>query len=200
MPNSQYCCFTGHRDLDPSMLKVIESRVKDEIVWLAGHGVDRFITGGARGFDLIAGRCVLEARASNPRIKLIVAVPCRDQERAYSNAERLEYRRQLRAADKVQLLSDRGYFNGCMQARDRYMVDRSATCVCWLERETGGTFFTVNYARRNFLTIVNLCSQGDIKADISPREEYFIREDKQNDLDGYFSKVNISSTACEENE
>ena len=187
MPNSQYCCFTGHRNLSKKMLGVIESRIKDEIVWLVSHGVDRFITGGARGFDLIAGRCVLELRASNPRIKLIIVTPCLDQDFGYNPADKLEYHRLLRAADKV-IRNEQRYFTGCMQARDRYMVDRSSICVSWLERKSGGTYYTVQYALQASRVVVNLANLNDVMADIAPSEEYALREEEKNDLDKYFEE------------
>ena len=39
------------------------------------------------------------------------------------------------------------------------MVDNSSVCVCYLNRESGGTAYTVDYARKNGLEIINLAIQ-----------------------------------------
>ena len=47
-------------------------------------------------------------------------------------------------------------------ARNRIMIDKSYYCVCYLKDETaksGGTAYTVNYARLHDLQIINLAEQ-----------------------------------------
>ncbi len=39
---------------------------------------------------------------------------------------------------------------------NRYLVDNSGVCVCYLTRDAGGTAYTVNYAKRQGLEIINL--------------------------------------------
>lgn len=48
------------------------------------------------------------------------------------------------------------YTKGCMHKRNRHLVDNSSVCVCYLNRESGGTAYTVNYAKKNGLEIINL--------------------------------------------
>ena len=73
--------------------------------------------------------------------------------------ERMEYDRIKGYANEVFCLSER-YFRGCMHQRNRYMVDHSSVCVCYLTREDGGTASTVKYARRKGLPICNLAFEN----------------------------------------
>ena len=88
-------------------------------------------------------------------MKLIVVVPYRDQPRGWSEGEQAEYLRILAAASEVVCLTDH-YYNGCMQKRNRYMVDRSAVCISYQTKADGGTASTVKYARREGLAVWNL--------------------------------------------
>lgn len=47
----------------------------------------------------------------------------------------------------------------CKQAfhiRNRYMVDHSSRLICYYDGQLGGTDYTVNYARKKGLDIINL--------------------------------------------
>ena len=43
-----------------------------------------------------------------------------------------------------------------MQKRNRYLVDHSGTCVCYLTSAKGGTAYTVNYTKQKGLRIIHL--------------------------------------------
>ncbi|MCL2883887.1 MAG: hypothetical protein FWF49_00185 [Oscillospiraceae bacterium] len=43
-----------------------------------------------------------------------------------------------------------------LQARNRALVDHSDVCVCFLNKSTGGTAYTVKYAQKKGLSIINL--------------------------------------------
>ena len=45
---------------------------------------------------------------------------------------------------------------GCMYKRNRHLVDHSGICVCYLTKDSGGTAYTVRYARTHGLEIINL--------------------------------------------
>ena len=45
---------------------------------------------------------------------------------------------------------------GCMHKRNRHLVDNSSVCVCYLNKENGGTAYTVDYAGKKGLEIINL--------------------------------------------
>ena len=70
------CCFTGHR---PEKLKIPEDRLvlllEEEIRKAITGGFTTYITGMAKGTDLIAGEIVLRLREQDDRLKLICALP-----------------------------------------------------------------------------------------------------------------------------
>ena len=43
-----------------------------------------------------------------------------------------------------------------MHKRNRYMVDNSGLCVCYWIRDKGGTAYTVHYAEKEGLKIINI--------------------------------------------
>lgn len=152
------CCFTGHRVLEYEKIASIRKALELEIRWLVSHGITQFYAGGALGFDMLAEQAVVDVRRGNPSVKLHLAIPCRDQSGAFTRREKAEYRRLLELADDSVCLAEH-FYNGCMHQRNRYMVDRSAVCVCWLDRENGGTAYTVEYARKKGLRVINLAVQ-----------------------------------------
>ena len=135
------CVFTGHRQLgeDFSMRKL-----KKEIKKLMELGVESFYNGMAVGFDLIAAELVLELKKKFPATRLIACVPCYGQEKYYSETDKKRYAQILKNADEVVTLSDH-YFNGCMQNRDRYMVNRTDIMIAYCKKEEGGAAYTVKY-------------------------------------------------------
>lgn len=60
-----------------------------------------------------------------------------------------------RRSDKVVYVS-REYTPNCMHRRNRHLVDHSGTCICYLTRDSGGTAYTVDYARREGLHVINI--------------------------------------------
>ena len=63
--------------------------------------------------------------------------------------------RQIADADEVRVLAPR-YYDGCMQARNRYMVDRASVCIAYLTETRGGTAGTVRYAEKQGISVINL--------------------------------------------
>lgn len=150
---SRTCCFTGHREVPFSDFQNIRSKTRDCVIALINEGYQFFGTGGALGFDTLAAQVVLELKATYPLIKLILVLPCRTQTRGWSLEDIAVYERIKQQADKVVYTSDE-YARGCMHKRNRHLVDNSSTCVCYLTRNSGGTFYTVNYARAQGLRVI----------------------------------------------
>ena len=150
------CCFTGHRDIPAPFVPVLVRRLEKAIENLAAQDVLWFIAGGALGFDTLAALAVLRLRDTKlPHIRLLLALPCADQTAGWS-AENVSLYEHIRAkADEVKVLSPH-YFRGCMQVRNRFMVDNAAFCVCYLTKDAGGTAGTVRYAEKKGRTLISL--------------------------------------------
>ena len=148
-------CFTGHRELPTENLPEISKRLEDTLLTLIEQGYCYFGAGGALGFDTLAAQTVLRLRERYPQIRLILVLPCLNQTRGWQQADVDIYEELKRRADKVTYTSE-SYFRGCMQKRNRHLVDNSSGCICYLTKPTGGTAYTVNYARRSGLQVINM--------------------------------------------
>ena len=150
------CCFTGHREIKESIQKVVEV-LKIELDKLIENGYCYFGAGGALGFDTIAAQTVLHLREQYPHIKLILVLPCIDQTKSWSYEDREVYEDIKQKADKV-VYTSKDYSRGCMHKRNRHLVDSSSVCICYLNENKGGTFYTVNYANTKQLKIINIAN------------------------------------------
>ena len=45
-------------------------------------------------------------------------------------------------------VSDRPYFDGCMQKRNKYMIDNSSVLIALFNGKPGGTKITIDYAKQ----------------------------------------------------
>ncbi len=152
---NQTVCFTGHRQINSDLIFSINEKLEKLIAELISRGYSRFLTGGALGFDTIAQQAVLRARKKNKKIKLIIVQPCSNQDEKWSKSQKKEYNHLLKVADDVICLSE-NYYNGCMQRRNRYMVDNSNLCIAFFCNMKGGTFYTVNYAQKMNIPVINI--------------------------------------------
>ncbi len=154
MPNG-LCCFTGHRYIEPSLLPLLRARLRKAAEDLALGGIGGFICGGALGFDTIAAETVLRLKNRLPELTLTLVLPYRGQSDRWSRADRERYAAIMDMADEVICLSEE-YTPYCMIKRNRFMVERSSVCVCWLTQASGGTAYTVSYAASRGLKVINL--------------------------------------------
>ena len=160
---AEAACFSGHRDISINDTEKVAGYVADAIATLYSNGYRVFFCGGARGFDTIAAREVIRFRTAHSDVRLIIAVPCVSQADKWPEDEQTLYRTILDDADEVITLSEK-YYNGCMQRRNRFMVDHSSLCLCYLIRFKGGTWSTVRYALHEGLTVRNLAMRDSENA------------------------------------
>ena len=151
----QTCCFTGYWIITNEKKKTIFDKTREVVVSLIEKGVRFFGVGGAIGYDTIAAHVILSLKEKYPFIKLIVVCPCKNQDLKWNEVDKRVYRDILNSADKVVILSDI-YYDGCMQARNRHLVDNSKYCVCYLERKRGGTYWTATYAQKKDREIIKI--------------------------------------------
>ena len=148
-------CFTGHRELPILQVSSIRQRLRKTLEDLIEQGYCFFGTGGALGFDTIAAQTVLNLRKKYQQIRLILVLPCYSQAERWSSKDKQIYEEIKKSADKVVYTSEE-YTKGCMHKRNRHLVDNSRTCVCYLTDSVGGTAYTVKYAKKKELKIVNI--------------------------------------------
>jgi len=122
---------------------------------LIDRGITDFYAGGALGFDYAASVTVINSKRLYPELTLNLALPCRGHTKNWSEADRLMFGRMAARADSVVYVSD-GYAPGCMQRRNRYMVEHSGRIIAVFDGQDGGTKRTVEYAMRQGLEVVLL--------------------------------------------
>lgn len=149
------CCFTGHRDIEPERYDCINECLKETIIKLIKKGVRYFGTGGALGFDTMAALTLLDLKKEYPHIKLILVLPCITQTNHWQQKDIDIYEDIKSKCDKYVYTSE-NYSKGCMFKRNRHLADNSGYCICYLIKNSGGTAYTVNYARNKGLKIFNI--------------------------------------------
>lgn len=152
------CCFTGHRIIRKDDYPEVYNLTMDFILNLYNKGYSTFITGGALGYDTIAATSVINARSHRHDIKLVLALPCIDQTKGWNDSDIKRYEEIKSQADNV-VYTSQAYTSDCMHIRNRYLVDNSSSCIAYQYKQSGGTFYTINYARDNALRIFNIVEE-----------------------------------------
>lgn len=146
------CAFTGHRNLSGTDFD--EHLLERIVLNLVKCGYTRFLCGMAVGFDLKAAQAVI-ALKDKYDIQLVACLPCANQSERFSAKNKILYNEILEKCDETVVLESE-YTQGCMFRRDRYMVDNCDTLVCFLRKNSGGTYYTVNYARKANKKIIEI--------------------------------------------
>lgn len=149
------CCFTGHREIPPERRGQITELLVSAVDKLVERGCLCFMTGGALGFDTLAAEAVLSARKRNPQIRLTLVLPCMTQAKGWSAADAAVYDEIKSECDSTVYTSEE-YTRGCMFRRNRYLVDNSGICVAYMTVDKGGTAYTVRYALKKRLEVINI--------------------------------------------
>lgn len=151
-------CFTGHKDFTDDRDEVYNNTIDAIEHEYTVNGIYTFIAGGARGYDTLAASAVLELREKYPDIKLILALPFRDQPKVEGDwdvAEENLFYKVLDSADDVIYVCDYAPKNK-YHARDRFMVDHSIKVISLLRHKHSGTEYTVNYALKCNKEVIRL--------------------------------------------
>lgn len=165
MDRSITCCFTGHRPekmpfaatrysfANHTFRRQLEYAVQKAVL----DGYRHFITGMSRGMDLWAAMCVLDFKRAYPGLSLEAAIPCPEQSARWRDDDIRLYQFVLCRCDVKTVLSPR-YVSGCMEKRNRYMVDHSSLLIAAFDGRPGGTYNTCAYAKRRNVRIYNVLS------------------------------------------
>lgn len=151
------CCFTGHREIPQSHLPALKKKLEETIRELVSQGFTRFEAGGALGFDTLAESTVLSLQKEFPEIQLVLVLPYLQQAKSWKMQDLVRYKEILRQVGKENIIYvSQSYHRGCMQQRNRRLVDDSELCVAYCTQATGGTAYTVQYAEKKGVKVRNL--------------------------------------------
>jgi uncharacterized phage-like protein YoqJ len=154
MDSYKACCFTGHRLIPYRDLVKLNALLTETISALAAGGIRVFRTGGAVGFDTLAALKILDLR-EKLGIELELVLPCRDQTHGWGARDKKYYDYILSSANRCTYISDI-YTRDCMLERDRKLVEGCARCVAYCNKNSGGTAYTMGYALKKGIEVINL--------------------------------------------
>ncbi len=154
------CCFTGHRDIAKKDTSVLCDRFDRVVTLLIERGTEIFRAGGALGFDTFAALRIIELKKKYPQLRLELFLPCHNQEKLWNDYEKKVYNYVLANADSIIYVSQ-SYSSGCMHKRNRALVDGADICVAYCNSVSGGTVYTVKYAKKVGVDVINLANMAE---------------------------------------
>jgi len=149
------CCFTGPRphkflfgtDEEHPDCILLKSDLRKLIIMAIESNYTHFICGGAIGFDTWAAIEIIKLKKEYKQISLELAIPCKNHDSKWTISQKILLEYTKKNADTVNYISQ-AYFKGCMQVRNKYMVDNSGLVIASFATN-GGTGATIKYANKN---------------------------------------------------
>ena len=139
------CTFFGHREcwgLEPE-------RLRTTIEELIGIGVDTFYVGNQGQFDGMVRSVLRKLSLEYPQIRYAVAL-------AYLPTEKRE------GEDHSDTIYPEGMEDGppkfAITRRNKWMLDVSDYCICYIHHTWGGAYQFVRKAKHKGKTVINLCN------------------------------------------
>lgn len=163
MQRSACCSFTGHRpeklpwgskEDDPRCL-ALKGKIQKELDTAYHRGYRHFISGMARGTDLYFCEAALALRERYHAVTVEAAVPFAGQAERWSATEQQRYHALLDRCD-FETVIQHHYSPGCLQRRNRYLVDHASLLIAAYNGKGGGTLYTLSYAIEQELELIIL--------------------------------------------
>ncbi len=154
------CAFTGHRQIKREHKVYIEQMLARAVNYAYGRGCTEFYTGGAIGFDTLAALEVLKYKKSHTDVRLVLILPCRDQSKNWSRAQKSEYDYVIKYADEVRYVSD-SYYDGCIRERNFRLIENAEILIAYVCRSNSGSAQTMRMANARGIDIYNIYGKLD---------------------------------------
>ena len=135
------CTFFGHRECYELDGMVLRNAILD----LIDRGVDVFYVGNQGGFDGMVYSCLKQLRMDHPyiRVAVVLAYPPKEKQK-YENLEDTMY-------PEIE-----GHPKFAIDRRNRWMVNASDYCLCYVNHNWGGAHKFACLAKRRGLSVQNL--------------------------------------------
>ena len=162
-PRQMSVCFSGYRpeklpwgeDESDPRCAALKRRLYDAAESACAQGYRHFICGMAEGCDLYFAETVLALKEVYPHITLEAAIPCPTQADGWSEKQKARYRDILSRCD-YETMVQQSYTPGCMQRRNRYMVDHASLLIAVNDGLRGGTRSTIEYAFKRGVSVLDI--------------------------------------------
>jgi len=137
------CCVTGHREIPADKLDFVKQELDREVRLALMEGYRIFLTGFAKGVDILFAECVSTRIGKYPDVFLEAVLPYP----GVVNKLTMDERALLSKCSGVKTICEK-YQHSCFFQRNRYMVGQSSRVIAVYDnRAGGGTLFTMDYAR-----------------------------------------------------
>lgn len=145
------CCFSGHRIISDDIVSSVNNRLFSLINKAIYNGYSNFISGFAKGVDLMAASIIINLKEYDiyNSITLEASIPYR----GLIKKREPEFQALLKNCDSIDIISEK-YFAGCMQKRNLAMIEKSDMLIAVYDgRNTGGTKYTIQKAKEHGLEV-----------------------------------------------
>ncbi len=133
---------------------IIKAKTKEKLIELVKEGCIDFYNGGALGFDTMSALLIIELKKEYD-IKLHLILPCKNHFVKWNEEQKKTFDIILYNADSVEYAEEE-YCDGCMLKRNRMLCDNCDILISHCIRSFGGSYYTVNYARKLNKEIINI--------------------------------------------
>lgn len=134
------CTFFGHRECYGLDAQHLQNTIED----LIQQGVDTFYVGNQGDFDSMVYGCLKQLRLAYPHIHVSVVL-------AYLPTGKREEDMPDTMYPEIE-----GHPRFAIERRNRWMIDASDCCLCYINHTWGGAYKFARQAKRRGLTILNL--------------------------------------------
>lgn len=152
---SKTCCFTGHRRMPDMSFHPVRVKLENALFELVQLGYNTFVGGGAVGFDMLAESASIELRRQFSDVRVVIIMPSFDYRFGWTEGEHELMSLIERNSNRLFFCTEK-YRRGGMFLRDRALVDVSSRCISFMVKNTGGTAYTVKYAKSRGVKVTNL--------------------------------------------
>ena len=152
---SKACAFTGHRQIRSDLTERLRSLIYRAINYAYGQGCRDFICGGAVGFDTLAAREVLRFRFTHSDVRLVLYLPCQNQNEYWSDRSTDAYEHILSSANEIVYTAE-SYTPDCMKLRNEAMAAAADILIAYAGRYSSGAAQTVRLAEKAGKQVYNL--------------------------------------------
>ena len=149
------CSFTGHRAIKASHSARISPLLFRAVEYAYSLGARTFYAGGAVGFDSLAAGEVIRFRMSHPDVRLVLILPCGNQDEKWSHSQRSFYEFTLASADEI-VYTAKEYTDDCMRRRNEALVSSGDMLIAYVGHPRSGAAQTARMAEKAGKKVYNL--------------------------------------------
>ena len=157
MLNIYTVSFFGHRYID--RFRTIEDSLEELIIkLLREHEYVDFLVGRNGDFDQLVSSTIrrMKREFRDDNCSHILVLPYNTSEFQNNEESFAEYYDEIEICPE----SHAAHFKAAMQIRNRSMVDRSDLVICYVERDSGGAYQTMQYALKQEKKVINLAEES----------------------------------------